>query len=219
MKLQRKAKHFYIRTDGLIGNKTLLSGGVKGVQLYETVAVPITKRETILHTFHGWAHIGINKAFRQIRERYFWPNLQKDVKEFIKGCHNCRTRKDPRPARKGHLTPFLHLSKRPWDTVTMDLYGPLPESQTGHKYLLIIVDHLTKWPEAIPLKTKQAEEIAKVLYDEFICKYSLPSKILSDNEHTLLEESMNRMWQLYGTSRITSSISHPDGASACARSP
>ena len=216
-KLKRKARHFYLRDDGILANRCILQTGTRGLQDYESVAVPVKKREAILTSFHGKAHIGINKAYRWIRERYFWNDLRKDLKNFIKGCHLCRSRKDPKPGSIGLLSPFLHLNNRPFDTVTMDLYGELPTSKEGYKYILVIVDHFTKWPEAIPLKSKTAEEIADAINKELIAKHSVPRKVVSDNDGPLIEKGLNLMWKLYGSHRVTSSVQNPQTNTAAER--
>ena len=217
VKLRKIARNYYIRPDGLIGSKCILSGGIRGPQAYETIAVPIQKRESILTALHTRAHIGINKSLRLIKERYYWGHLQKDVKAFIKGCHTCRSRKDPRPALYGKLKPYLHLNNRPWDTLTMDIFGAVPTCKDGYRYLLVMVDHLTKWPEAYPLRTTSASEIASVIINEFIPRHSVPRKVVSDNGSALIAESINLMWKLLGTNKVKSSISHPQTNTAAER--
>ena len=47
----------------------------------------------------------------------------------------------------------------------MDIMGPLPKSQSGNKYLslLVICDYATGYPEAIPLRTIDPEHVAEKL--------------------------------------------------------
>jgi transposase InsO family protein len=215
--LEKKAKYFYIREDGLLCNKCELSNGIRGRMEYDTIAVPISKRENLLTTFHGHSHIGINKTYRLLRERFFWNSIKSNVKNYINGCLTCRSRKDPRPSLAGKLKPFLHLNNRPWDTATMDIYGELPETKEGYKYLLVIVDHFSKWPEAIPLKDKKAETIANAILNEFLPRHSIPRKILSDNEATLIDKSVDQLWKLLGIKRKTSSVYHPQTNTAAKR--
>ena len=109
------------------------------------------------------------------------------------------------------------MNNRPFDTVTMDLYGELPTTKEGYKYLLVIVDHFSKWPEAIPLKEKSTECIADAINNEFIARHSIPRKVLSDNDAPLIASSLNTMWKLYGTRRVTSSVEHPKTNTAAER--
>ena len=110
--LAKWSKQFELQADGLLINRCKLASGVRGLQMYETVAVPISKREAILTSFHGTTHLGINKTYRKMRERFYWPHIQRDVKRFIVGCHLCRSRKDSQPSLAGKLQPFLHQNTK-----------------------------------------------------------------------------------------------------------
>lgn len=51
-----------------------------------------------------------------------------------------------------------------WGQVGIDLIGPLPETASGHKYVMTLMDYYTKWAEAAPLKDKTALSVAEALY-------------------------------------------------------
>lgn len=53
--------------------------------------------------------------------------------------------------------------------IHMDILGPLTKTTEGHKYMLLVVDSFSKWPEGFPLRTKDSTEIAKVLFKEIWC--------------------------------------------------
>lgn len=61
----------------------------------------------------------------------------------------------------------------------MDILGPLTKTTEGHKYILLVVDSFSKWPEAFPLRTQKSSEIAKVLFREICCQYGAPYTIVS----------------------------------------
>jgi hypothetical protein len=60
------------------------------------------------------------------------------------------------------------------ERVAIDILGPLPETEHGKKYLLITMDHFTKWPEAFPLPNQEAATVAKVLVNDFFCRFGTP---------------------------------------------
>jgi len=64
--------------------------------------------------------------------------------------------------------------------IHVDILGPLPKTDDGYKYVLLVVDSFTKWCEAFPLVTMEAKEVAWKLYDEIICRYGCPGSILTD---------------------------------------
>lgn len=58
--------------------------------------------------------------------------------------------------------------------IHMDILGPLTKTTEGHKYILLVVDSFSKWPEGFPLRPKDSTEIAKVLFKEIFCRYGAP---------------------------------------------
>jgi len=51
-----------------------------------------SKRKAILHEFHDspvGGHRGMNKTYRAIRAHYTWPNMRREIEEYIKRCKSC----------------------------------------------------------------------------------------------------------------------------------
>jgi len=91
----------------------------------------------------------------------------------------------------------------------MDIYGPLPKTKNGMTCCLVIVDQLSKWPEVFPMPNKEAETIANVLLKEFLPRFSMPRRILSDQENTFVEKGIAFLFQLLQIQRPVSSTFHP----------
>ena len=64
--------------------------------------------------------------------------------------------------------------------VCVDLLGPLPETETGSRYVLVAVDHFTKWAEAYGIPNQEAATVARKLVDEMFCRFSPPEQLHSD---------------------------------------
>ena len=58
--------------------------------------------------------------------------------------------------------------------------GPLPTTESGHKYILFVVDYFTIWPEAFSLSNQEAATVAEVLVKEYVCRYGVPLSLHSD---------------------------------------
>ena len=65
-------------------------------------------------------------------------------------------------------------------TVAMDILGPLPESETGNSYILVVADYFTRWTEAYAIPNQEAITVAKKLTDEFFFWSSPPEQLHSD---------------------------------------
>ena len=58
----------------------------------------------------------------------------------------------------------MPLIDLPFDRVAVDLVGPIfPCSERGHRYILVLVDYATRYPEAVPMKSIEAERVAEEL--------------------------------------------------------
>jgi hypothetical protein len=65
--------------------------------------------------------------------------------------------------------------------VAMDTAGPLPETKSGNRYILVAIDHYSKWCEAKAVADHGAKTAARFLEDEVICRYGVPKFVLTDN--------------------------------------
>ncbi len=99
-------------------------------------------------------HPGRECTLNAARENYYWPTMRTDVEAHVSKCTECAQHKGtvPRPA------PILEYPppNRPWDVVSIDLLQ-LPASYQGSKYLLVCVDHLSRYVVLAPLKNKTAK--------------------------------------------------------------
>jgi hypothetical protein len=65
--------------------------------------------------------------------------------------------------------------------VALDTAGPLPETKAGNKYIMVAIDHYSKWCEAKAVADHGAKTTARFLEDDLICRYGVPSFMLIDN--------------------------------------
>ena len=66
----------------------------------------------------------------------------------------------------------LQLADQRMQRVAMDILGPLPETDHGNKYILVIGDYFTKWKESIT--------VARIFVNEFICRFGVPEQLHTD---------------------------------------
>jgi len=65
--------------------------------------------------------------------------------------------------------------------VALDTAGPLPETKSGNKYILVAIDHYSKWCEAKAVADHGAKTTTRFLEDEIICKYGVPKFVPTNN--------------------------------------
>ena len=134
-------------------------------------------------------HPGKERTLTAARRSYYWPQMRVDVDAYVEKCVKCAAHKGTvsRPA------PILEYPppSRPWEVVGIDLLQ-LPLSTQGSRYLLVSVDHFTRYVVLAPLKDKTAGAVAHALITSVFCPFSTPRVLLSDNgaefRNALLEE-------------------------------
>ena len=96
----------------------------------------------------------------------------------------------------------------PMERLALDVLGPLPISNAGNKYQLIVADYFTKWPEAYPLPNQEATTVAEVVVNEFVCRFGVPLEIHSDQGRNFESAAFTEMCNLIGMKTRTTPL-HP----------
>jgi hypothetical protein len=65
--------------------------------------------------------------------------------------------------------------------VALDIAGPLSETRSGNRYILVVIDHYSKWCEAKAVADHGTKTAAKFLEDDVICRYGVPIFVLTNN--------------------------------------
>ena len=131
-----------------------------------------------LHNSGTAGYLRVKKTQEKVQSRFSWVGQRHNVAEWCKACPVCASRKSG--SKKQRALMQLELAGRPMERVAMDILGPLPLTQHGDKYILVIGDYLTKWKEAYPMKNMEATTVASILVQEFICHFGAPECIYTD---------------------------------------
>jgi hypothetical protein len=108
----------------------------------------------VLQAYHDSlmaGHQGINKTYRQVRERFSWKGLKEDVIKNVKDCTTCQENKDEHMHPTGLLQP-LPILEHKWESISMDFITGLPKTQ-GKDYIFVVVDRLTKFAHFFAIAT------------------------------------------------------------------
>ena len=135
--------------------------------------------ELILFNLHKdltEAHLGIETTYEKLKERYYWPQMYESVRRYVQQCDACQRRGAPNRKEKSHPIAV----KGPFHQIGIDIKGPLPITTKGNRYLIVVMDYLTKWLEAKPLKQVKAIDVAEFIFKEIISRHGVPEVILTD---------------------------------------
>jgi hypothetical protein len=145
------------------------------------VPKPNERRSLVLQMHEDLGHSGEQRLMSEICRRYFWYYQTEDVRSMVRNCQQCQLVKSAGSVRSGDerlkSIPICDLFYR----VALDTAGPLPETKPGNKYILVAIDHYSKWCEAKALVDHGAKTAARFLEDDLICRYGVLGFVLTDN--------------------------------------
>ena len=130
----------------------------RGGKEVEQLVVPrpyVNKALYMAHTHLLGAHLGMDKTRDRILNRFYWPGVKRNVEDYCRACPECQ-RTAPRPTVRNPLIP-MPLIEVPFDRLGLNIIGPLPKTSRGHRYVLVMVDYATRYPEAVPLRAATAK--------------------------------------------------------------
>jgi transposase InsO family protein len=153
-------------------------------------------------------HPGQYKTQELITRNYWWPYIQSDVKKYVSGCETCQRTKAHRRKPENPLHPN-EIPPGPWEHISVDLIGELPESQ-GYNAILVIVDRFSKMIIVIPTNMElTAMGMARMYRDHVWSKHGLPRKIISDRGPQFAAQFMKDLNKLLGITTNLSTAYHP----------
>ena len=128
--------------------------------------LPPSFRHLAFDILHNQSHPGIRATCRLVASKNVWHDMNRDVTQWSCTCLQCQRSKVHR-----HIS-TLPASFLPPDArfahVHIDIVGPLPSS-TGSRYLLMMIDRFTRWPDTVPIPAIDAQTVALSLGQSFRC--------------------------------------------------
>lgn len=187
--------------------------------LTQEIDDPNTKQD-ILKQFHNSAiggHKGVTKTLKRIQQYYSWNGIKQDVKNYIKVCHDCQKRKLVREKTKAPMI-ITDTPSEAFEKVAIDIVGPLPETERGHKYILTTQDQLTKFCTAYPLLDTNSTTIADKIVNKYIYTFGSPKELLSDQGSNISGELIKEIARIFKIKQIKTSVYHPQSNGSLERS-
>ncbi len=182
--------YFHVRDELTAQEGVILRG--------ERVVIPKSMRKGILQDLHT-AHRGIESTLRRARESVYWPNMSRDIKEYISRCEICTTfaTRQPKEPLSSHEVP-----NRPWAKIGTDLF------QFQNKDYLVTVDYFSNFFEVDYLTTTSSNAVIKKLKGH-IARYGIPDEVVSDNGPQYDSNEFQAFAQSYGFKHTRTSPHHP----------
>ena len=209
------AENQYILSDGVLYHVCPRTKKLKTADpesLILQVALPSVKRKEVLAAYHdckaGGGHFGVKRTFAAIKQKYWWPKMYQQIKDYVSTCDACQRVK---VERNRHSVPLNPLPVEDvFSRVHIDILCSLPKTKEGFQYILLVVDSFSKWTEAFPMRTQEAKEVADILYNEIFTRYGAPRTIVSDRGRNFMSKLVNALCEFFEVKRLHTSSYHPE---------
>lgn len=155
----------------------------------ERLIVPVSLQARILDLGHE-GHPGIEVMKRRLRQKVWWPGLDKATERLVKSCKECTLVSALSPPEPMART---KMPDKPWVHIAADFMGPLP---SGHN-LLVLVDYFSRFVEVIVMKEITAKLTVEALHQTF-CRYGIPESIRCDNGPQFVSEALQEFCKEHG---------------------
>jgi transposase InsO family protein len=150
-------------------------------------------------------HNAAQKSYIKLTSSYFWPNAY--VLKHTQTCLRCQQRKQSR-SKKAPLVP-LPIPDQPNIRIHADLFGPMLGSDKKSAYILCITDAFTKYAVVTKIDNKDAETVAKAIFNNWFCKFGIPAQVHTDGGKEFVNKLSAEMFELLNVQHSKTSPYHP----------
>ena len=175
---------------------------------FKCILVPEVLQDSMIILAHDYSgHNGSRRTYNCLKRQYYWPGIRKQIFRHCKKCKECVLQNQGQPEKCfGHFD----LPDLPMEFICMDLVGPIhPPSNRGNKYVLTVIDMLTGFTIAVPIKNKNAETICEAYRDKVYCVFGRSSRMLTDNGSEFKNKEMHEVCDTLGLKHIFSPVYTP----------
>ena len=120
------------------------------------------------HTSRLSIHPGSNKMYQDLKQRFWWTRMKREIAKYVSECDICRRVKASHLRPAGTLQP-LNIPEWKWEDISMDFIVGLPRTQKGYDSIWVVVDRLTKSAHFLPVKTLYTAK----MYAEFTWTHTM----------------------------------------------
>ncbi|KAG7559514.1 Integrase catalytic core [Arabidopsis thaliana x Arabidopsis arenosa] len=166
--------------------------------------------EGILLHCHGSAYGGHFATFKTVSKilqaGFWWPTMFKDAQDFVSKCDSCQ--------RKGNISRRNEMPQNPileveiFDVWGIDFMGPFPSSY-GNKYILVAVDYVSKWVEAIASPTNDARVVLKLFKTIIFPRFGVPRVVISEGGKHFINKVFENLLKKHGVKHKVATPYHP----------
>ncbi|MCG8622444.1 MAG: DDE-type integrase/transposase/recombinase, partial [Proteobacteria bacterium] len=164
----------------------------------------------VVHEDYG--HLGMDRVLILLQERFYWPKMSEDVRDFIRSCDRCvRFKQKPQKDKLYPLTATYPLELIHLDFLTIGGKGDVL------KNILVVTDHFTRYAQCFITSNQSAITVADTLVNKYFAHYGWPDKILTDRGGSFESHLFKEICEMAKVKKLRTSSYHPQTNGQCER--
>nr|GEW48817.1 putative reverse transcriptase domain-containing protein [Tanacetum cinerariifolium] len=161
------------------------------------------------HKSKYYVHLGADMMYYDLRDRYWWPEMKKDIVVYLSRCLAC-LKVNAEHQRLYGLLQQPEIPKWKWEGIAMDFFIKLPRTSSGHDTIWVIVDRLTKSAHFRPMREDyRMDRLARLYLNKIVARHGVPISIISDRDSQFTLRCWQSVQEALGTRLDMSTTYHP----------
>ncbi|KAL1194512.1 putative mitochondrial protein [Cardamine amara subsp. amara] len=165
--------------------------------------------EVLFHC-HGSEYAGHFATFKTVSKDlqagFWWPTMFRDAHVFVSRCDACQRRGEI--SQRHEMPQNFILEVEVFDCWGIDFMGQFPTSYKN-KYILVAVDYVSKWVEAIASPTNDASVVLKLFKSIIFPRFGVPRVVISDGGSHFINRVFEKLLKKYGVHHRVATPYHP----------
>ncbi|KAJ9562184.1 hypothetical protein OSB04_007344 [Centaurea solstitialis] len=172
--------------------------------------IPKEEVTSIIHHCHSGpcgGHFGGQRtAIKILQSGFYWPTLHKDCHDFVKRCDECQRSGNISRRNEMPLNGILEIEL--FDVWGIDFMGLFPNS-SNCTYILVAVDYVSKWVEAMACHSNDAKTVVKFLHKHIFTRFGTPRALISDEGTHFINNLLEELLSKYNIQHRVATAYHP----------
>ena len=184
---------------------------------YGNRVIPAPRIDEFIRKYHSCGHFSTSKVRSALLSAGYWfPKMRQRIVNILQDCSLCPTKSGSGVTVEPTCLPTAP-SMLPFQMISTDIVGPLATQRGGYRFILTIIDHCTRWLEAIPLTNINAQTCASAIRNNWILRYGPPQVIHSDRGSQFCSSVWAQLLSCYGIQPSKTTAYNPQGNSLIER--